>query len=141
MFRGEPSLESSVELEGEVMGEFAAAGDTELGEDCFEVVLHCVGGDVQPGGDLPGAQPGEYPADHFALSSGQSVGCGQERKHEGGPRGPDHHTDAVGHSGRRDDSLAMYDDPFALATASGDTSWECGGGVAGRLAWSGPGER
>src|SRR5262244_3019498 len=123
MFRGEPSLESSVELEGEVMGEFAAAGDTELGEDCFEVVLHCVGGDVQPGGDLPGAQPGEYPADHFALSSGQSVGCGQERKHAGGPRGPDHHTDAVGHSGRRDDSLAMHDDPLTLATAKTDTGW------------------
>src|SRR5215831_3674628 len=51
----------SVELECEVVGEFAAAGDTEFDEDCFEMVLHGVGGDLQPGGDLPGAPPGRRP--------------------------------------------------------------------------------
>jgi DNA-binding transcriptional ArsR family regulator len=71
---------ASAELEVKVVAEFAAACDTELGEYRFEVILHGVRGDLQPGGDLPGAQPDKHAADYLALASGQAAGGGQERE-------------------------------------------------------------
>src|SRR6516164_7183009 len=117
MFSWRTLAGGSVELRDEVMGEFAAAGNTELGEDCFEMVLHCVGRDVQPGGDLPGAQPAEYRADHFALAAGEAVGGGKEREDGRGARGPNHHAYALGHPGRFYDPLAVQGDPLAMVAA------------------------
>src|SRR5215467_9621543 len=118
------SGQGSAELDSELVGEFAAAGDPQLGVDCFEVVLHGVGGDLQPGGDLPGAQPGEYRADYFALAPGEAVGGGKERKDGRGARGPDHHADALGHPGWFHDPLTMQGDPLALAAADAESGWE-----------------
>src|SRR5262252_1729222 len=115
------SGQGSAVLESELVGEFAAAGDPQLGEDCFEVVLHGVGGDLQPGGDLPGAQPAEYRADYFALAPGEAVGGGKERKDGRGARGPDHHADALGHPGWSSDPLPMLFNQLAPTAADADS--------------------
>ena len=80
-------VKRSGKLEREVVREFAAAIDPDLGEDCFEVILDGVGPGVQGTGDLPGAQPREDAADHLLLAVRQPVGDGQDRQHGVPPTG------------------------------------------------------
>lgn len=49
-------------MDRQVMGEFAAAGDTDLVEDRLEVVLDGVGADAQARGDLPRVCPAKTPS-------------------------------------------------------------------------------
>jgi hypothetical protein len=107
----------SGELQSEVMGELAAAGDADLAEDGLEVVLDGIGADGQPGGDFLGAVPGKDAADHFLLASGEPIRGGQDGQDRPRAGRADDHADALGLAVGSGDRLAVQGDPLALAAA------------------------